>query len=267
MAFQSERQGGAGIFRQRADGSGAAERLTTAYQGMSHTPESWSPKNDAFLYSVAKGQDVTLMLYSLQRKAAEPFGDVRSVGNQIAAAFSPDGRLVAYTSSEAGTENYVYVQLFPATGARYQISKAGENGHHPMWAPNGGELLYIPLVGQFVARSITKQPTFGFGNPVPVPQSFPVAAPTTPRTFDITPNGKVVGVVARGSLQASARGAAGTRVLAVSISPTIQIVLNWFEELTCARGLSEASQQRPLLLECRHSPPRRLREVSHAVKK
>ena len=42
VAFQSDREGDLGIFWQRADGSGAAERLTKPEQGTSHVPESWS---------------------------------------------------------------------------------------------------------------------------------------------------------------------------------------------------------------------------------
>ena len=43
IAFQSERDGDFAIFRQRADGTGAAERLTTPAAGEEHVPESWSP--------------------------------------------------------------------------------------------------------------------------------------------------------------------------------------------------------------------------------
>ena len=43
IAFQSDRGGDLAIFRQRADGTGVAERLTTPAAGEEHVPESWSP--------------------------------------------------------------------------------------------------------------------------------------------------------------------------------------------------------------------------------
>jgi hypothetical protein len=50
IAFQSDRNGDLSIFRQRADGSGNAERLTTAEPGVAHIPESWSPDGSRLVY-------------------------------------------------------------------------------------------------------------------------------------------------------------------------------------------------------------------------
>ena len=52
---------------------------------------------------------------------------------------------------------------------------------------------YVPRVGELEAVTVNAEPTLVFGNPVRVPRTFPTAAPTTPRTFDIAPNGKIVG--------------------------------------------------------------------------
>ena len=118
IAFQSDRDGDLAIFWQSADG-GTAERLTKPEQGESHAPESWSPKGDSFLFSVTKGSDVSLWTFSLQDRKATPFGDVHS-SNPTGAVFSPDGRWVAYTSTERNRPT-IYVQPFPATGAQYQL--------------------------------------------------------------------------------------------------------------------------------------------------
>ena len=228
VVFQSTRDGDAGIFRQRADGSGSAERLTRADSGTVHIPESWSPTHDVLLYGITRNDTTSLWQYSVATKASEPFGDVRSVSNQTAATFSPDGKWVAYATSDrtATTENYVFVQPFPATGTRYQISQSGENGHHPMWSRDQKELFYVPLVGQFVVRSMKTQPNITFGNPVPVARTFPVAAPVTPRTFDITADGRVIGVAIRGATTAQNSSAAFQLTTA-----EVTVVLNWFEEL------------------------------------
>ena len=78
-------------------------------------PESWSPKDERFLFGVTKGSSVSLWTFSLLDKKATQFADVQS-SNPINAAFSPDGRWVAYTVTE-GAVTGIYVQPFPATGA------------------------------------------------------------------------------------------------------------------------------------------------------
>jgi hypothetical protein len=83
------------------------------------------------------------------------------------------------------------------------------------------------LVGQFVARSVTTNPTFSFGDPKPVPRRFPVAPPVTPRTFDISGDGRIISVVASSATDSAGRASAGS-VLAPA---EVVVILNWFEEL------------------------------------
>jgi Tol biopolymer transport system component len=228
VVFQSSREGDAGLFRQRADGSGAVERLTKADTGSAHIPDSWSPTSNAFLYSITRNDTTTLWLHSLDSRTSERFGDVLSIGNLVNAAFSPDGKWVVYSTGQLGTssENYVFVQPFPATGARYQISQTGENGHHALWSRDQKAIYYVPLYGQFVMRSITTSPSFTFGNPVQVPRGFPVAAPVTPRTFDIGLNDRVIGVIAVDTASRS-----GQSVPTIAAIDEVTVVVNWFEEL------------------------------------
>ena len=51
----------------------------------------------------------------------KPVKYLESPGNEMPAQFSPDGKWVAYGNDESGRFQ-VYVQAFPATGAKYQIS-------------------------------------------------------------------------------------------------------------------------------------------------
>src|SRR5207244_12453977 len=111
-----------GIFWQRADGTGTAERLTRPEQGDAHFPESWAPNGERFLFSVTKGfTGASLWTFSLQEKKGQPFRGVQNGGgsaNLIRATFSPDGRWVAYGEG-AGFLSTLSVQPFPATGAKY----------------------------------------------------------------------------------------------------------------------------------------------------
>jgi eukaryotic-like serine/threonine-protein kinase len=220
VAFQSDRDGDLAIFWQPADG-GIAERITRPAPGESHAPESWSPKGDTFLFSITKGSDVSLWTFSLQERKATPFGAVHS-STPTNAAFSPDGKWVAYQSMQRGMTT-IYVQPFPATGATYQVlAKGSDSPHHPRWSPDGKELFYDtnPNVTGFEAVSVTAQPTFAFGNAVAVPKMFLMAGPTLRTPYDITPDGRLVG-----------RITAGQREYIRSSADQIQVVLNWFEDL------------------------------------
>jgi serine/threonine-protein kinase len=224
VAFQSDREGDLGIFWQLADGTGAAERLTKPDQGAAHVPESWSPIGDRFLFSATKDSNATLWTLSLQDRKAAPFGAVQASSSvPINSIFSPDGQWVTY-ASDAGAgvagQRHVYVQPFPSTGAKYQISRDA-GGHHPLWSPDGKELIYNENPTRAVVLSVTPQPTFTFGNPVPLPRgSIQWGAPGAIRPYDMTRDGRIVGTIDSGQTQA------GTPT-----TPQIQIVLNWFEDL------------------------------------
>ena len=69
--------------------------------------------------------------------------------------------------------------------------------------------------------SVETEPTVTFGNPVQVPRAFTTAAPTTSRTFDVLPDGRIVGVSAAGQASTAASGP----------SAPVYVVLNWFDEL------------------------------------
>jgi serine/threonine-protein kinase len=221
VAYQSDREKDLAVFWQRADGAGTAERLTKPEPGTSHEPEAWSPKNDVLLYTVRKESNVALWTLSIGDKKAAPFGDVRST-LPTGAVFSPDGQWIAYSIREPGQSNAVYVQPFPPTGAKYQISK-GDDGHHPIWSPDGKELFYVPGANLFSVVSVTTSPSFTLGNPVPLLRRFVEGGPASATAIDIMPDGKrFVGISVAGQLPAT-----GTN------SPVqIEVVLNWFEELT-----------------------------------
>jgi hypothetical protein len=66
-------------------------------------------------------------------------------------AFSPDVKWIAYSSNESGRPE-IYVQPFPATGAKYRISRNG--GIQPLWRGDGKALFYLAPDSTLMAASI-----------------------------------------------------------------------------------------------------------------
>jgi dipeptidyl aminopeptidase/acylaminoacyl peptidase len=60
-----------------------------------------------------------------------------------ASQISPDGRWVAYDSTELGQrlQSEVFIQSFPQPGAKQRVSSAG--GRTPRWSSDGRELFYL----------------------------------------------------------------------------------------------------------------------------
>jgi serine/threonine protein kinase len=218
IAFQSDREGDLAIFWQSIDG-GPAERLTKPEPGTSHVPDSWSAKVDSFLFDVIKGSDVSLWTYSMRDRKTTPFGDVHSP-NPTNAVFSPHGGWVAYTKTEQNRARN-YVQPFPPSGVQHQLPVGpGGIALQPLWSPDEKELFYNPAPGQFAWASVTTQPTFTLGNPEMVLRPFQTGPPTARRPYDITPDGRFIGLIE-----------AGQPVAAKPLAPQVQVILNWFEEL------------------------------------
>ncbi len=83
-------------------------------------------------------------------------------------ALSPDGRWLAYVSTESGSSQ-VYVRPFPDTQSRrWQVSVDG--GTEPVWARDGRELFFRGAE-RYMAVSVETRPTFSVGGRTPL---FPV---------------------------------------------------------------------------------------------
>ncbi|HEX6159507.1 MAG TPA: protein kinase, partial [Thermoanaerobaculia bacterium] len=101
-------------------------------------PLSWSPDGTTVLYRAedAKGgYDVEAV-----QVGGKAVHYLDGPNDETHAQFSPDGRFVAYTSTESERPE-VYVQPYPATGAKWQVSTSG--GEQPRWRRDGKELFYI----------------------------------------------------------------------------------------------------------------------------
>lgn len=99
---------------------------------------------------------------------------------------SPNGRWLAYSSTESGREE-VYVTHFPSGQGRWQVSQNG--GTYPSWSADGKEILFISTeLTLQVAAVNTKSQEFE----VEAPHALFKASYTNPvgNPYDISPDGK-----------------------------------------------------------------------------
>ncbi len=73
-------------------------------------------------------------------KAGKPEPYLATPVVEVEAEFSPEGRWMAYASSESGPEE-IFVRPFPDTGGEWKISTAG--GRSPRWSRTSRELLFL----------------------------------------------------------------------------------------------------------------------------
>lgn len=67
------------------------------------------------------------------------------------ATLSPDGKWLAYPAEDSG-QYQVYLQAFPSSGGRWQVSSQG--GTRPKWSRDGTELYYVPANDAIMAVRI-----------------------------------------------------------------------------------------------------------------
>jgi dipeptidyl aminopeptidase/acylaminoacyl peptidase len=114
-------------------------------------PVSWSADGRFILYvtsSDGTGNDIWVLPLSGDRK---PYPFLRSAAQENWAAFSPDGRWVAYSSTESGQAE-VYVTPFPKTGAKWLVSRAG--GFQARWRRDGKELFFMAPDSMLMAAAV-----------------------------------------------------------------------------------------------------------------
>jgi serine/threonine-protein kinase len=220
LVYASDKGGLDNLYRQRADGSGEVERLTT-FEG-SQWASSWSRDGRIALTAsqAGSGFDVQVMPLAGERK---PETFLSTPFREADAAFSPDGRWIAYESNESGRLE-VYVRPYPPGGGRWQVSDGG--GAYPRWARDGRELFYRTDTGIMSAPIEAAGDTLRVGKPSVVLNG-PFRGGTTGlgvggysfADYDVTPDGQrfVMFPASAGAGQAE--------------HPHVTLVTRWFEDL------------------------------------
>jgi Tol biopolymer transport system component len=161
IAFQGLARAGSSLRQKLVSGAGDDEPLLgPAGQTLNGAPTDWSADGRFLVFwRTATSSDVWILPLSGDRK---PFAIAQTPFSEVNAVMAPDGRWIAYQSNESG-ETQAYVQPFPATGGKYQISKTG--GNRPTWRSDGRELFFISPDGHVMAATIDVSRQFEAGIP------------------------------------------------------------------------------------------------------
>ena len=123
-----------------------------------------------------------------------PFGEQEPM-------FSPDGRWIAYYSTESGRAE-VYVRPFPGPGGKWQISTDG--GTFPTWSRKRGELFYASPDNHLMVASYTVEGG-SFIADKPRLWSERRFIPRPGRSFDLHPDGERFALAAAPENEAAIR--------------------------------------------------------------
>ena len=211
IAFVTDRAGPSQVFRKPAQGLGEEELIFETE--MQLRMNDWSPDGRHLSLGVLDNDsdtDLDVALYDLEDDELEilaqsPFFD--SFG-----AFSPDGRWLAYVSSDSGQLEVFIVPVGGGVG-RFQVSTAG--GLHPQWEPGGTKLYYVNPLVELMEVDLDLQDGVEIGLPRKL---FDIRHPYTEnRPFQVMPDGESFLTV---QLEREVRGGALT------------LVQNWVELLS-----------------------------------
>ncbi len=140
LAYVSTRGTQQVLYRKQIGGTGVEELLYTS--DTVKLPNGFSPDGRLLAYTEL-GTDTNFDIWILPLTGdRKPYPFLKTSFAEANAAFSPDGRWIAYNSNESGRTE-VYVTPFPGPGRKWQVSVQG--GAYPSWREGGREILYQEL--------------------------------------------------------------------------------------------------------------------------
>ena len=218
LTFISNRAGQDDLWTKRADGSGSVE---VVLDRESRTPEAfYSPDSTWLVFREGGGGAGVGDIF-----AVRPAMDSIAVPLVVAEfgarspTLSPDGRWLAYVSTEAGREE-IYVRPFPdADSGRWLVSPDG--GVEPVWAHSGRELFYRNGANELVAVQVSAGSSFAWDRQDVLFSMADYLPSNGSPMYDVSPNDQRFVMLWIGD---------------VGSDSELILVTNWFEELRQRMG-------------------------------
>ena len=215
IVWLSDRSRKSGIYMKAANGSGQDELLFESDN--QKFPMHWSPDGRFLLYrehDPQKGTDLWILPIEGEHK---PYPWLSTQFDESSwHGFSPDGKWIAYSSTETGRSE-IYIQAFvpgePASGAKWPISSGG--GTMPIWRRDGRAMYYFDTKSKMMEVEVTLGSKIVAGVPKELFDIGPLRADMS-RAWSMTGDGQRLLFV--------------TRAEDADLSP-FTVVLNWMAEL------------------------------------
>jgi eukaryotic-like serine/threonine-protein kinase len=219
ILFSSNRSGSYQLYEKSTLGT-REENVVLAIQS---PPLDWSRDGRFLLFQTRDpktGSDLWALPFAPQQK---PFPVVQTEFEERQGQFSPDGKWIAYESTESGRSE-IYVQPFQSPGAKSLISIDG--GAQPRWRDDGKELFFIGLDERLMAV------------PISLPQNSGPIEAGAPVPLFVTRLGGAIQAASRQQYLVSTDGSRFlmNTVLEGAVTSPITLILNWRPQ---PRGASE----------------------------
>jgi Tol biopolymer transport system component len=201
-----------GLFRQPLDGS--AKPVQIAGSDVNEYPNSLTPNGADVLITkiipTTSGDIYALPLAGGQERAL-----VSTAAYEGGAQLSPDGKWMVYVSNELGGGYEIFLQPYPALNDRKKVSSAV--GIHPVWNPKGGEIFYRSGDKMMSVRLTVTPAGATLTSPVELFSGrYAFGNGNTNANFSVTGDGERF-------------------ILVKESGASLNVVLNWFEELKRVR--------------------------------
>ena len=149
IAFGSRRNGKWGLYVKPADGATSEQLLFES--DLPKMPMSWSPDGKSLVFwsedPKTRG-DVWMIPLTGDKK---PVAILQAPANERNPQVSPDGKWIAYSSSQSG-RGEIYIKPFPNGPGQWQVSTEG--GSVPRWRRDSKELYFVGPSGSIMASEI-----------------------------------------------------------------------------------------------------------------
>jgi hypothetical protein len=183
LVYTNGRSGETGMFTKRADGSGEEVQIYKT-PGV-NLANGWLA--DGRLVITDAGGTFDIRVLDPSSGTVSPLF-ASPTAAEYGASISADGRYIAYTSTETGTDE-IFVETYPPGRGKWQVSSAG--GQSPVWSRDGREIYFI--AGEsLMAVPIETREVFRAGVPRQLfAGRYDLGTPPG-RTYDVGPDGRFV---------------------------------------------------------------------------
>ena len=187
ILFLSSRSGPSALYRQRADGGAAPERIAELPGGIADGFESPDGRWLILRSGIASAGDGDILALRIGVDTS-PKPIIATGFQELAPALSPDARWLAYTSNETGRPE-VYVRPFPnVNDGKLQVSTEG--GTEPRWSRRGEELFYRSANGDLMSARLRAAPALAILGRQRLFSARRYVAGVAQAVYDVSPDGR-----------------------------------------------------------------------------